>query len=99
MQRSHLLHKGVDPLLGRDLDTGKAMLRDYIKATMGLKRLAPSASMIQTSSYCPETAPTFLGFAPIQRLECKQDPAGLPPKTCFIAAEAIECEIGQISQT
>jgi hypothetical protein len=71
VQRSHLLRKGVDPLLGHDLDTGKAMLRDYIKATMSLKRLAPFPSMIQTSSYCSETAATFLGFAPIQRIEGK----------------------------
>src|SRR5512141_2134102 len=32
--------KGVECLLGGDLDTGKAILRDYINATMGFEELS-----------------------------------------------------------
>ena len=46
-----------------------------------------------------ETAPSLLWFAAIQGIESKQDPAGLAPQGCFIAAEAIEREVGQIGQT
>jgi hypothetical protein len=45
-----------------------------------------------------EEGSSFLWFASIQGIEGKQDPADLAPKGCFIAAEAIECEIGQIGQ-
>jgi hypothetical protein len=38
-------------------------------------------------------------FATCQRIECKQDLASLAPKGCFIAAQAVEREIGQISET
>jgi len=34
-----LLREGVEALLGGDLDTGKAILRDYIKATVGFAKL------------------------------------------------------------
>ena len=34
-----LLREGVDTLLTGDVDTGKAILRDYIKATVGFERL------------------------------------------------------------
>src|SRR5262245_32901321 len=44
-------------------------------------------------------ASSLLGFAPIQCIKREQDPAGLTPQRRFIAAEAIECEIRQISQT
>jgi hypothetical protein len=44
-------------------------------------------------------ASSLLGFAPIQRIKRKHDPAGLTPERRFIAAEAIECEIRQIGQT
>lgn len=35
-----LLREGVDALLAGDLETGKTILRDYIKATVGFERLA-----------------------------------------------------------
>jgi DNA-binding phage protein len=35
-----LLAEGVDALLAGDLDGGKAVLRDYINATIGFERLA-----------------------------------------------------------
>lgn len=37
--RDALLREGVETLLAGDLDTGKAILRDYIKATVGFEKL------------------------------------------------------------
>ena len=38
--RDALLTEGVEALLAGDLDTGKAILRDFINATIGFSRLA-----------------------------------------------------------
>ena len=38
--REALLTEGVEALLGGDIETGKAVLRDYINATVGFDRLA-----------------------------------------------------------
>jgi len=38
--REALLSESVDALLAGDIDTGKAILRDYINATIGFDRLA-----------------------------------------------------------
>ena len=38
--RKELLREGVECLLAGDLDAGKAILRDYINATIGFERLA-----------------------------------------------------------
>lgn len=37
--RVALLKEGIDMLLAGDVDTGKAILRDYIKATVGFEQL------------------------------------------------------------
>ena len=37
--REELLKKGVEYLLSGDVDIGKAVLRDYIKATIGFQEL------------------------------------------------------------
>lgn len=37
--REALLKEGVECLLAGDIDTGKAVLRDYINATMGFEEL------------------------------------------------------------
>jgi hypothetical protein len=37
--RAALLREGVETLLAGDVDTGKAILRDYINATVGFERL------------------------------------------------------------
>jgi len=34
-----LLREGIDAMLAGDVDTGKAVLRDYIKATIGFEKL------------------------------------------------------------
>ena len=38
--RKALLQEGVECLLAGDVDTGKAVLRDYINATIGFEELA-----------------------------------------------------------
>jgi hypothetical protein len=38
-RRKALLRDGVETLLSGDVDTGKAILRDYIKATVGFEKL------------------------------------------------------------
>src|SRR6202171_2457757 len=35
-----LLREGIDAMLSGDVDTGKTILRDYIKATVGFEKLA-----------------------------------------------------------
>jgi hypothetical protein len=47
-----LLVEGIDAMLSGDLDTGKAIMRDYIKATIGFEKLgaatgAPPKSLIR----------------------------------------------------
>jgi DNA-binding phage protein len=37
--RDALLKEGIETLLAGDVDTGKAILRDYIKATVGFEQL------------------------------------------------------------
>jgi len=37
--REALLREGIETMLGGDVDTGKAILRDYIKATIGFEQL------------------------------------------------------------
>jgi DNA-binding phage protein len=34
-----LLREGIDTMLAGDVDTGKAILRDYIKATIGFEKV------------------------------------------------------------
>ena len=47
-----LLREGIDVMLTGDVDTGKAILRDYIKATVGFEKLgeatgSPPKSLIR----------------------------------------------------
>src|SRR5271165_462304 len=47
-----LLREAIDAMLSGDLDTGKTIMRDYIKATVGFERLgaatgAPPKSLIR----------------------------------------------------
>ncbi|MDR3461144.1 MAG: transcriptional regulator [Beijerinckiaceae bacterium] len=59
--REALLRESVDTMLTGDLETGKAVLRDYIKATIGFAALgesigAPSKSLIRM--FGPKGNPT-----------------------------------------
>ena len=40
-----LLREGIDTMLTGDMDTGKAILRDYIKATVGFEKLGEATDM------------------------------------------------------
>jgi DNA-binding phage protein len=42
--REALLREGVDCLLSGDVDTGKAVLRDYINATIGFESLSEATN-------------------------------------------------------
>jgi DNA-binding phage protein len=47
-----LLREGIDTMLAGDVDTGKAILRDYIKATVGFEKVGaatgtPAKSLIR----------------------------------------------------
>ncbi len=47
-----LLREGIDVMLAGDVDTGRAILRDYIKATVGFEKLGeatgtPAKSLIR----------------------------------------------------
>ena len=39
-----LLREGVDALLSGDVDTGRTILRDYIKATVGFEKLGAATA-------------------------------------------------------
>jgi hypothetical protein len=50
-----LLREGIDAMLSGDVETGKTILRDYIKATVGFEKLgaatgAPPKSLIRMFS-------------------------------------------------
>jgi DNA-binding phage protein len=40
----HLLREGIDAMLTGDVETGKAVLRDYIKATIGFEKLGEATA-------------------------------------------------------
>jgi hypothetical protein len=51
----NLLREGIDTMLTGDIETGKAILRDYIKATVGFEKLGeatdtPAKSLIRMFS-------------------------------------------------
>src|SRR5882672_8753200 len=39
-----LLREGIDAMLSGDLDTGKTIVRDYIKATVGFEKLGEATA-------------------------------------------------------
>ena len=44
--RAALLSEAVQEMLGGDMDVGKAVLRDYINATVGFERLAKETGIV-----------------------------------------------------
>ena len=42
--RDALLRDGIDTMLARDVDTGKAILRDYIKAPVGFEKFGEATA-------------------------------------------------------
>jgi len=52
--REELLREGVECLLAGDLDTGKAILRDYINATIGFEKLSRRTQPVRGDRPAPE---------------------------------------------
>jgi hypothetical protein len=46
-----LLREGVDALLSGDVETGKTILRDYIKATVGFEKLGAATGRRPRASF------------------------------------------------
>ena len=74
--RKELLREGVECLLAGDLDTGKAILRDYINATIGFEELSrltkrPIKSLMRMlgPSGNPQARNLFEVIAHLQRVE------------------------------
>jgi DNA-binding phage protein len=74
--RAALLSEGVEVLLQGDLDTGKALLRDYINATIGFEDLAersgiPAKSLMRmfSPSGNPQAGNLFAVIALLQEAE------------------------------
>ena len=71
--RAALLSEAVDLLISGEVDTGKAVLRDYIKATVGFEELAeevgtPSKSLMRMLSEKGNPSASKL-FAVISQLQ------------------------------
>ena len=72
--RKALLSEGVGAMVSGDVDTGKAILRDYINATIGFERLAqetgtPPKSLMRM--FGPSGNPNAKNlFAVIHHLQC-----------------------------
>ncbi len=69
-----LLANAIDSMLAGDVDTGRALLRDYIKATLGFEKLGaetgiPPKSLIRMfgSGGNPQAANLFTVIAHLQR--------------------------------
>ena len=71
--RAALLQEALDSFLEDDLDTGKALLRDYINATVGFQTLGDAVDMNSKSlmrMFAPGGNPTARNlFAVISRLQ------------------------------
>lgn len=74
--RRELLREAIDCLLSGEVDTGKSILRDYIKATCGFSELSeatgiPAKSLIRMfgPSGNPQAKNLFLVVAALQRAE------------------------------
>jgi DNA-binding phage protein len=74
--RKELLREGVECLLAGDLDTGKAILRDYINATIGFEKLSrltklPAKSLMRMlgPNGNPQARNLFEVIGHLQRIE------------------------------
>ncbi len=47
--RNALLKEGIETMLAGDVDSGKAILRDYIKATVGFEQLGVETGLVPKS--------------------------------------------------
>jgi hypothetical protein len=67
-------------------------IRELTFVVPGVRKFVPVADK-------QVAAPSFLRFAAIQGVERKQNLAVLAPRGCFIPAETVEREVGQIGET
>ena len=67
-----LLREGIDTMLAGDVDTGKAILRDYIKATVGFEKLG------EATGTPPKASSACSGRAAIRRCRFALTSALLP---------------------
>ncbi|WP_346893365.1 transcriptional regulator [uncultured Roseibium sp.] len=71
--RAALFSEAVDLLISGDVETGKAVMRDYINATVGFKELVeevgtPSKSLMRMlSERAIQPQPSFYGFQPVAK--------------------------------
>ena len=86
--RKALLQEGVECLLAGDIDTGKAVLRDYINATMGFEELSKvfdKSSKSLMRMFGPKGNPQASNlFAVISYLQA-QEGVHLEVKACKVA--------------
>ncbi len=76
--RQALLREGVDSLLAGDMDTGKAILRDYINASVGFADLAEATNISAKSlmrMFGPKGNPRASNL--FQVLRCLQSREGI----------------------
>ena len=52
-----LLREGINLMLAGDVDTGKAILRDYIKATVGFEKLGRADKALDAYERCLKLDP------------------------------------------
>jgi DNA-binding phage protein len=76
--RDALLVEGIEALLAGDMDTGKAVLRDYINATVGFEKLAegtgtPAKSLMRM--FGPRGNPNARNLFSV--LHCLQSTSGI----------------------
>ena len=67
-----LLREGIDTMLTGDIETGKAILRDYIKATVGFEKLG------EATGTPPKASSACSGRAAIRRCRFALTSALLP---------------------
>jgi hypothetical protein len=81
----NLLREGIDTMLSGDVETGKALLRDYIKATVGFEKLREATDTPAKSLIRVRPARQSAGAQPLRhcRLPAK---AGGDRTACHAAA-------------
>jgi len=71
-----LLREGVDAMLSGDVETGKTILRDYIKATVGFEKLGEATGMEPKSPACSARAAIHRpATSPAASATCRNRPA------------------------
>ncbi len=77
-RRDRLPREGIDNMLTGDIDTGKAILRDYIKATVGFEKLGRGDRQAAQEPH-PHVRPArqSAGAQPVQRVRLSAEAGGV----------------------